>query len=104
MPGTLFSSGVNPFAGEHRLEPLVRGILTDGCGFHVDRLVVRRTPDGLCLDGVIRSPRGSDGLTDLIRAATGVAEILNRLVVFHEDPPTPAQTETECGCSETWQG
>jgi hypothetical protein len=104
MPGTLFSAGVNPVTGENGLEPIVKGILADCCGFRVDRLVVRRTPEGLCLDGVIRSSGGDAGITDLVRAATGVAEVHNRLLVFHEDPLTPPPTDAQTGYSETWQG
>jgi len=104
MPGTFFSALASPVVGEIGLEPFVRGILTDSGGFRIDRLVVRRTPEGLCLDGVIRSSTGHADVADLVRAATGVTEVLNRLVVFHEDPLPSADADGGTGISEAWQG
>ena len=104
MPGTFFSALASPVAGEVGLEPSVRGILADCRGFRIDRLVVRRTPEGLCLDGVIRTSMCSADIADLVRAATGVTEVLNRLVVFHEDPLPPVEADGESGLTEAWQG
>ena len=104
MPGTLFSAGAGPVAGSVGLEPFVKGVLKDCGGLRIDRLVVRRTPEGLCLDGVIRTSTGSADIADLVRAATGVTEVLNRLVVFHEDPLPPAEANGGIELPESWQG
>lgn len=104
MPGTFFSAGASPVVGDAGLEPVVRGILTDCNGFRIDRLVVRRTPEGLCLDGVIRTSEGHANIAELVRAATGVTEVLNRLVVFHEDPLPTVEADEGTVLSEAWQG
>ncbi|MFM8477863.1 MAG: hypothetical protein ACKOEO_18930 [Planctomycetaceae bacterium] len=104
MPGTFFSALAGPVTGDVGLEPFVRGILADCHGFRIDRLVVRRTPEGLCLDGVIRTSTENADIVDLVRAATGVTEVLNRLVVFHEDPLSPVEADGETGLTEAWQG
>lgn len=104
MPGTLFSAGAGPVGGSVGLEPFVKGVLKDCSGLRIDRLVVRRTPEGLCLDGVIRTSTGSADIADLVRAATGVTEVLNRLVVFHEDTLPPVEADGEPGLTEAWQG
>ncbi|MEY3174115.1 MAG: hypothetical protein RLZZ436_2029 [Planctomycetota bacterium] len=104
MPCTLYPAGARPAACETTPQTLVKCILTEQVGLRIDRLVVRRTPDGLCLDGVIRIAEGETDLTDLIRAATGVSEVLNRLVVFREDPAMTPAAEPEATLSEAWQG
>lgn len=104
MPGTLFSLGMSPSGVNGSLEQIIKGVLAECSGLCIDRLVVRRTPDGVCLDGVIRMSEGTPDPVDLVRAATGIGEVLNRLVVFREAPLSSPECEAAEGLSEVWQG
>ena len=104
MPGTFFSALASPVAGTETRRRRLAQRLKDCGGLRIDRLVVRRTPEGLCLDGVIRTSTSSADIADLVRAATGVTEVLNRLVVFHEDTLPPVEADGEPGLTEAWQG
>jgi hypothetical protein len=107
MPGTLTSFGVSPSGVNGCLEQFIKGILAECSGLCIDRLVVRRTPEGVCLDGVIRMSEDTPDPADLVRAATGIGEVLNRLVVFREASLAPPEREAEdgfSGVSGVWQG
>jgi len=104
MPGTLFSLGMNPSSANGSVEQLIKAVLAECSGLCIDRLVVRRTPDGVCLDGVIRISEDVPDPVDLVKAATGIGEVLNRLVVFREVPLPLPEREREDGLSEVWQG
>lgn len=104
MPGALFSAGTSPVARQSGLEPKVKEVLMNQCGLRIERLVVRRTPDGLCLDGVIQVSDGDVDIGSLVRTAMDVGEVLNRLVVYREEPATRLVSGADLGAPETWQG
>jgi hypothetical protein len=99
MPASIFSSGFRAAGSENGIEPVILRTLTRQAGIQVDRLVVRQTPAGVCLDGVVRFPHGHVDITQLVRTATGLSEVLNRLVVCEQDcaadltTPVPAHYE-----------
>jgi osmotically-inducible protein OsmY len=71
-----------------RIEQRVRRELLSQSEWQFDRLVVRRTPGGVCLEGVVRSRSDVDEAADVttwVRQVAGVSEVLNNLVVWN--PP-----------------
>ena len=64
----------------HGLEFDVQHQLRTTPGLEFESLVVRRVPEGVCLEGVLKS--GADGceLADLARKVTGVTRVLDRVV------------------------
>ena len=85
MPASIFPSGFRSPTAECSVEPMIRRVLEGQAGLQVDRLVVRQTPAGVCLDGVVRFNDAAIDIVQLIRAATGVSDVLNRLVVCKDD-------------------
>lgn len=64
----------------HRLEFDVQHQLLTAPGLEFDSLVVRRVPDGVCLEGVLKSTGEGCELADLARKVTGVTRVLDRVV------------------------
>lgn len=85
MPASIFSSGFRSPSADCSLEPTIRHVLKTHTGLQVDQLVVRQTPAGICLDGVVRFHEATIDIEQLIRTATGVSGVLNRLVVCKID-------------------
>lgn len=51
-------------------------------------LIIRRTRDGVCLEGMMDPPDGPTDVCDLAREVAGVNEVINRLLVRqHHRPP-----------------
>jgi len=77
-----------PGCGDHRLERDVRRRLEELSGVHFNSLVVRRIPNGVCLQGhALIEDEGLD-LNSTVREVDGVDQVLNRLVMMrHVVPP-----------------
>jgi hypothetical protein len=65
----------------HRLEHEVRSRLMSEPQLQFTSLVVRRLPDGLCLEGVVETSGDPEDVSELIRQICNVPNISNRLVV-----------------------
>ncbi|HXY33683.1 MAG TPA: BON domain-containing protein [Planctomycetaceae bacterium] len=68
------------FDAPHRLEEAVHRRLRSQPGLRFASLVIRRIPNGVCLEGVLESDAEHD-ICRLVRSIDGVAEVLNHLVV-----------------------
>jgi hypothetical protein len=66
--------------GRHRLEFDVQHRLRTAPGLEFETLVVRRLPDGICLEGVLKSVEIDPDLADLVRKVAGVTRVLDRVV------------------------
>lgn len=64
----------------HSLERQVQRKLLAHPQLRFSSLVVRRTPDGICLEGVLTATDGSD-VCSLARQVEGVDRVLNRILV-----------------------
>jgi osmotically-inducible protein OsmY len=72
-----------------------RALLTED-GLDIASLVVRRIPNGVCLEGVIHVHGDDVDVCRAIRKLDGVGEILNHLVVCWNCPePGPQVTEDD---------
>ena len=64
----------------HGLEEAVHRRLRSQPGLRIASLVIRRIPNGICLEGVLESDTDED-VCNLARSVAGVDEVLNHLVV-----------------------
>ncbi len=64
----------------HRLEQIVRRLLLSHPNLRFSSLVIRRIPNGVCLEGVLENDDNLD-ICGLARSVDGVDEVRNRLVV-----------------------
>lgn len=78
----------------HQLEADVRRALTVSEGLDIGSLVVRRLPDGICLEGVVRVSGDDFDVCRAVREIEGVGEVVNRLVICWNCP------EPLCGTHE----
>ena len=80
----------------HQLATDVRKALMTEDGLDIASLVVRRIPNGVCLEGVIHVHGDDVDVCRAIRKLDGVGEILNHLVVCWNCPePGPQGTEDD---------
>jgi len=68
------------FEAPHGLEQAVHRRLCSQPGLQIASLVIRRIPNGVCLEGVLESDAALDICT-LARSIAGVDEVRNRLVI-----------------------
>lgn len=64
----------------HGLEQAVHRRLRSQPGLQIASLVIRRIPNGVCLEGVLEGETDHD-ICNLARSVAGVDEVLNHLVV-----------------------
>lgn len=75
------TTAVSPLPIDHHLlEFDVQHRLRTVPGLDFETLVIRRVPDGVCLEGVLKSGEGDPDLTDLVRQVAGVTRVLDRIV------------------------
>ena len=65
----------------HRIEQEVQRKLLSDPGLHFSSLVVRRIPEGVCLEGVLETAENCANVFQLIRSVEGVNRVLNHLVI-----------------------
>jgi hypothetical protein len=68
------------FDAPHRLEQAVHRRLRSQPGLKIASLVIRRIPNGVCLEGVLENDANQD-ICNLARSVAGVDAVLNHLVV-----------------------
>lgn len=73
-------------ASAHQLETDVRRALLMSEGLDIASLVVRRLPNGVCLEGVIRVNSDDVDVCKAVRELSGVGEVVNHLVVCWNCP------------------
>lgn len=78
----------------HQLEANVRRALLSEEGLDIASLVVRRLPNGICLEGVIRVNSDDVDVCKSVRQLDGVGNIVNHLLVCW-NCPEPAETALE---------
>lgn len=67
-------------SGAHSVERQVQRKLLANPSLRFSSLVVRRMPDGICLEGVLTANEGAD-VCSLARQVEGVSRVLNHLLV-----------------------
>ena len=65
----------------HQVEAEVRRALLGEPDLRFTSLVVRRVPDGVCLEGVLESNEDAPDVDDLARQVRGVERVINHLLV-----------------------
>jgi osmotically-inducible protein OsmY len=65
----------------HSIESRVRRELVANPGFSVSSLVVRRIPNGVCLEGVVQVHDDTADVDSVVRQVLGVKEVQNHLLV-----------------------
>jgi osmotically-inducible protein OsmY len=70
----------------HAIETEVRNRLAGQEGVHFLELVVRRVPDGVCLEGVMQTDDESLNIGDLVREIAGVERVINHLLILPTCP------------------
>ena len=68
-------------SGRHRVELDVQRTLCSHPELKFSSLVVRRTPNGVCLEGVLEIDGDGPDVCSLARTVQGVDEVINRLMV-----------------------
>ncbi|MBC7968391.1 MAG: hypothetical protein H7Z17_21000 [Fuerstia sp.] len=74
------------FRTAHQLESDVRRALNAAAGVDIGLIVVRKLPNGICLEGVIHVSSDDFDVCSLVREIEGVGEIVNNLVVCWNCP------------------
>lgn len=78
-------SGVAVEEGEqcqpHDVEAEVQRVLLGTAELDFTSLVVRRVPQGVCLEGVVHGTRGTNDVADLARTVKGVDVVIDHLLV-----------------------
>jgi hypothetical protein len=77
---TIRTSGL-PVCEPHHIEQEVQRRLLSEPELRFASLVIRRTPQGVCLEGVLETDDGTPDVCALARSVAGVEEVLNHLVV-----------------------
>ena len=78
----------------HQLEAEVRRALGLAEGLEIGSLVIRRLPNGICLEGVIRVASDDFDVVRAVREIDGIGEVVNRLVICW-NCPEPAAANSE---------
>ena len=71
----------------HKIESEVRRTLIAQPDLHFKVLVVRRVPNGVCLEGVLDADNGAPGVDQVARQVAGVQRVINRLMVRNPHKP-----------------
>jgi hypothetical protein len=79
-------SGPAVSRSSQQLETDVRRALNASDGLDIGSLVVRRIPNGICLEGVIRVSSDDFDVCSSVREIEGVGEVVNNLVVCWNCP------------------
>ena len=68
-------------AGPHQIEEDVQRKLLSYPELQFSSLVIRRIPDGVCLEGVLEVEKDCPDICRLAKSVSGVREVLNHLVI-----------------------
>ncbi len=77
-----------PLSQGHDFEVRIRHDLMALPELEFASLVVRRIPDGICLEGVVTATPNAD-VCQLAREVAGVNAVLNHLVMYPQPTPQP---------------
>lgn len=83
-----------PADARNQLAADVRRALLSEDGLDIASLVVRRVPNGVCLEGVIRVHGDDVDVCRAVRKLAGIGQILNHLVVCW-NCPEPGSRDTD---------
>lgn len=82
VPAGSCTAAVAPEPGPpHDVEAEVQRVLLGTPELEFTSLVVRRVPQGVCLEGVVHGKRQTDDVADLARTVKGVDVVINHLLV-----------------------
>lgn len=70
----------------HAIETAVRRKLAGQTGVQFLELVVRRVPDGVCLEGVVQMDDDALDIAEVVREISGVEEVINHLLILPTNP------------------
>jgi len=72
----------DPHRAHHQVEHDVCRHLRSEPSLKFSSLVVRRVPNGLCLQGVLEAEEGSPDVSSLVRKVANVEKVINQLVMM----------------------
>ena len=70
----------------HQVEEDVSRCLAADPNIHISSLVVRRIPNGVCIEGVLETDDGPPDVSSMVRCIPGITEVVNHLVVRRPPP------------------
>lgn len=76
----------------HAIERSIRKRLANESGIRFMELVVRRMPNGICLDGVIHTDGTCPDVASVVRQVANVEEVVNHLLVLPSTDEERAQS------------
>ena len=77
------------FDAPHSLECEIQHVLALDSDVSLNSLVVRRTKNGVCLEGVLEFDGECPDICNRIKALTGVEEVINHLMMKRRMPLPP---------------
>lgn len=83
------------FRSAHQLESDVRRVLNAAPGLDIGALIVRKLPNGICLEGVIHVSSDEFDVCNVVRGIEGVGEVVNHLVVCWNCPQPASDVHDE---------
>ena len=88
----------------HRVEEEVSRTLRDAPGVYVESLSVHRTPDGICLHGVVEVDDPTTDVEGIVRRALSIDQVVNRMVIKHGHCERIHDTDLNYGpsCGPMW--
>ena len=91
MPALIPTARAPQSDPDNQLASEVRRALLSEEGLDIASLVVRRVPNGVCLEGVVRVNGDDVDVCKGVRKLEGIGEILNHLVVCWNCPEPSVQ-------------
>ena len=80
------SDSVHIALGRHQVEQAVQRELLSHPQLHFKTLVVRRTQNGVCLEGYLEADENCPDVSGIAQTVAGVDEVINRLMVKRLQP------------------
>ena len=74
-----------PTVVPHQFEHEIQRQLLSQPELEFSSLVVRRTQNGVCLEGTLKTGKAAPDICAIVRQVAGVTEVLNHLVVHQAD-------------------
>ncbi len=71
----------------HEVEGQIRSALLSLPDIHFASLVVRRTQDGVCLQGVMQVNETSPDVAEIVQQVAGIENVLNQLLIQTVESP-----------------
>lgn len=102
MSGASEGPATFPQPHPHQVETEVSLALRETMGIHVESLSIHQIEGGVCLHGVVEVDDLQLDVTDVVRRALGIDQVINRMIVRPCCSPRSECTSLELGCTGEW--